>query len=176
MADASDARALADAVNGGKQALGALDGGAFLLNEFGQVLVPAADFEATRVAVVGEWSGPFVFNNPFEPETTFDLAADDGLQCGDPWERPYVGIPHNLSRTDELYFKLVRNDGTDWLKPPVQDLDLIAALRSLRPWRAVRFIVTVGGLVVTKVEVAPEVWEPHYVGQIDPDRWFDKEP
>jgi hypothetical protein len=173
--DGDDARALASAVDAAKHALTGRCGGAFLINEFGQVLVPANDYSGTQVALVGEWTGPLEFNNPFEAGSTFDLAGDDGMKCGDSWGRPYVGIPHNLSYGDDLYFKHVTARGTQILKPEVQDDALISALRSLRPTRPVRFIVIVGGLVATKVEVEPDEWQPHYVGRIDPNCWFDKD-
>jgi hypothetical protein len=172
MVEAGDVVALVDAVLAGKRALGVSPGGAFLVNEFGQVLVPASDSQGTRVVIVGECSGPFTFKNPFEPGTVFDLGNGAALNHGDRWDRPYVGIPHNLSASGEVYFKLVNEHGIDWLKPRAQDAHLISALRALRPWGAVRFIVTVGGLVVTKVEPA---WEPRYVGRINPSRWFAKE-
>jgi hypothetical protein len=172
-----DTPALVESVLAGKRALRVPAGGAFMVNEFGRVLVPASDTEyGTRIMLVGECSGPVVFENPFDGAgATFDLADHTGMRRGDRWERPYVGIPHNLSAADELYFKLQTPHGTVWDKPPVQDDSLIEALRSLRPYGPVRFIVTVGGLVATKVEVAPEVWEPHYVGRITRTRWFKKE-
>src|SRR6478672_11917582 len=74
MVDCAAAPELAEAVCAGKRMLGAPPGGAFLVNEYGQVLVPASDRQGTRVAIVGECAGPFSFHNPFGPEPAFDLA------------------------------------------------------------------------------------------------------
>jgi hypothetical protein len=172
MVASDDVPALVDGVQAGKQTLHVGPGGSFLVNEFGQVLVPATDVDGTSVVLVGECSGSLVFENPFDPSNLIDMGDDAGLRPGDPWERPYVGIPHNLNHRNEICFKDVGPFGRDWLLPPLQDAKLVAALRALRPWGFIRFIVTVAGLVVTKIE--PD-WEPRYVGQIDQSRWFAKE-
>lgn len=171
MVDSDDVPALVAGVLAGKRALGVAPGGAFLVNEFGQVLVPASDAEGTSVVLVGECSGPLMFENPFDSARPIDIGGG-GLRPGEPWDRPYIGVPHNLNHRNEICFKDVGPYGHDWLQPPTQDVELIDALRALRPSGFIRFIVTVGGLVVTKVE--PH-WEPRFVGQINHSRWFAKE-
>ena len=172
MVDDGDVADLVSAVKAGKRLLGAGPGGAFSVNEFGQVLVPANDGERTRVTLVGECAGRFAFGDPFQPGRVVDLADDSACGLGDAWERPYVGIPHNLSKRDDIYFKQVHESGVAYLNPPVEDPALVADLRKVRPYGAVRFLVGVGGIVITK---APPAWEPRYVGRIDPARWFPKE-
>ena len=61
-----------------------------------------------------------------------------------------------------------------------QRSDLIEALRSIRRYGAVRFIVNPYGLVLTKRPPAgrwsaEELWEPVFVGKINLDLWFEKE-
>jgi hypothetical protein len=172
MVDDDDAPALAAAVNAGKAALHAGLGGAFLIDEYGRVLVPAHDGKRASVVVVAECSGPLRFENAFQPGTVFDLYDDQGLESGDPWERPYVGLRHNLSRRDELYFWHEDAQGAQMLYPPSQDAALIASLRQLRPYGPVRFLAGPGGVVITKL---PPAWEPCYVGRIDLAGWFPKE-
>ena len=107
----------------------------------------------------------------------FDLCDDRGCRAGDPWLLPYVGSPYNLSSQDEIYYWYYES-GCKVL-PPEQDEALIGALRSLRPYGAVRFVVTPGGLVLTKVNrwegVGNSTWEPRYVGRLDFQKWFPKE-
>src|SRR3954468_7318194 len=71
------AERLVAAVSDAKRFLGGWLGGAFLLNEYGQVLVPAAAGDH-RVAVVGECDGPLEFRDVFDGDDTFEL-CDDGL-------------------------------------------------------------------------------------------------
>ena len=177
MVDSDSAEALSDAVNAGKRLLGGSAGGAFLVNEYGQVLVPSPSGNGT-VALVGECSGPMVFYDSFSCDSLFDLTDDQGLTLGDTWDLPYLGIPHQLSRTSELYFWHERG-GDAWKgTPPFQDYSLIDALRTLRPQGAVRFVVGIGGLVLTKVRVGnwqEPRWESRFVGQIDYRHWYPKE-
>ena len=177
MVDSDSAEALADAVNAGKGLLGGSAGGAFLVNEHGQVLVPSPSGNG-KVAFVGECSGPMAFNDSFACGGLFDLNDDQGLTLGDAWDLPYLGIPHHLSRANELYFWHERG-GDSWKDtPPSQDYSLIDALRTLRPQGAVRFVVGIGGLVLTKVRVGnwqEPRWESRFVGRIDYMRWYPKE-
>jgi hypothetical protein len=167
-----DVQGLADAVNAAKRSLGAPSGGAFLIDEHGRVLVPAHDGVRAAVVVAAECSGPLRFHNAFEPGTTFDLYDDRELEPGDEWNRPYLGLRHNLSGRGQLYFWHEDDSGGRMLYPPAQDDELIDALRALRPYGAVRFLVGPGGVVITKV---PPNWTPRYVGRVDLATWFPKE-
>jgi hypothetical protein len=173
MVDEGDVGALAATVNAGKAALGARPGGSFLIDEYGRVLVPAHDGEHAAVVVVAECSGPLRFHNAFAPDTRFDLYDDQGLECGDEWNRPYLGLRHNLSARGQLYFWREDDTGGQVIYPPAQDDELVAALRDLRPYGAVRFLVGPGGVAITKV---PPAWKPCYVGRVDLTTWFAKEP
>ena len=176
MVDFDSAEALADAVNAVKRLLGGSGGGAFLVNEYGQVLVPSPSGDG-NVALVGECSGRMAFHDSFGG-SLFDLTDDQDLTLGDAWGLPYLGIPHRLSRTSELYFWHERQAGGWKVTPPVQDFSLIDALRTLRPQGAVRFGVAIGGLVLTKVPVGnwkEPRWESRFMGRIDYKRWYLKE-
>ena len=177
MADVDHVESLAAAVNAGKRLLGGSLGGAFLVNEYGQVLVSSPSGDG-NVALVGECAGPMAFHDSFAAGDLFDLTCDQGLTLGDAWDLPYLGMPHNLSRTNELYFWHERQAGGRKATPPVQDRSLIDALRTLRPQGPIRFVVTYGGLVLTKVPVGDwrnPRWEPRFVGHIDYRRWYQKE-
>jgi hypothetical protein len=166
---------LAMAVNRGKRLLGGPDGGSFAINEFGQVLVPSS-VGGGRAALVGEWDGALEFADPLRGGT-FDLAPGKPLVNGDLWELPYLGIPYHLSSRGEIYFWDEDACGGAKRLPPMQDCELIEALRALRPYGPVRFVVGSGGLVLTKVPAVPRwsEWEARYVGRINYARWFAKE-
>ncbi len=178
MVDSKDAIVLAKAVNKAKKFLGGGPGGSFLINERGQILVPAPGSKDFRRAIAGTCSGPLLFANSLKGYGTFDLADDTGLKLGDVWDRPYIGMIHHLSNKNQLYFWKVDADGGTKVLPQTQDTDLIAALRHLRPFGGVKFIAAYGGLILTKVPVgigAKMIWEPRYVGRINFDEWFQKE-
>ena len=63
--------------------------------------------------------------------------------------------------------------------PPHQDQDLIEAIREVRHWGSVKFVVNPFGLVLTKrperQQWDEEKWDPVYVGRIDYQQWFAKE-
>lgn len=177
MVDSVAARRLASAVNSGKGYLMGSAGGAFLVNEYGQVLVP--DKSGTgNVALVGEWAGGFLFHDPLQLDRIFDLTEEGPVQKGDTWDLPYVGIPYNLSRRNQIYFWEENRSGGRKVVPAEQDSFLISALRSVRPFGPVRFLVTVGGLVLTKVPVrgwSEGKTEARFVGKVNYNRWFPKE-
>jgi len=179
LVDGEGARRLAAAVNRAKGFLGGTGGGSFLINEHGQVLVPASE-DSRIVALAGTISGPLIFENPFEPDEPFDLSDDRGLEPGDAWDRPYVGMWYNLSKRGQLY----RVEYSACGEKPVSMTDpggLVRSLRRIRPYASVRFIVNPHGIVLTKVPRGrwrsgmEESWTSVYVCRIDPDRWLAKE-
>lgn len=177
--ESDDAAALADAVARAKRHAGGSGHGSFQINEFGQVLVPASDGSG-RCYLTGELRGRLLFENPFCPEELIDLGDNRRLQPGDPWKLPYVGIPHNLHRAGWIYFYKQDDTGRRMIYPSQQDEGLIRVMQSLRSRTPVRFIVTHGGLVVTKCpaderQTAEEFWQPVYVGAISRSKWFEKE-
>ena len=165
---------LARAVREAKRFFGYSGGGSFLINEYGQVLVPSPAGDG-RQALVGQWTGPLEFVNPWSWEV-FDLADDEGYELGHPWSWPYIGVPHCLSKWDELYFW--DEALSEKVIPPRQDPRLIESLRTLRPSGPVRFITMPGGFALTKVPRRAggrTLWDTVYVGRLDFDCWFPKE-
>jgi len=170
---------LAEAVARTKRHAGGNGGGSFLVNEFGQVIVPSSDGGRRRF-LAGRLHGRLLFENPFLSEEAIDLADDMHLENGDPWKLPYVGVQYNLSRRGSIYFYQEDADGARSIYPPRQDYELIRAIRRVRPSGPVRFIVNLAGLVLTKVpfetcQRSEDCWQPVYVGSINPQLWFEKE-
>lgn len=169
---------LIEAVAGTKRCCGGDGGGAFLINEYGQVLVPACN--GARRFLVGHFEGALVFENPFNSTEPIDLGKHETLKNGDPWELPYVGIPYHLHRGGRIYFYQQDESGGKSIYPPQQDSDLIRAIRRLRPYGPVRILVTHGGLVLTKLPgngstLSEDRWQPAFVGVINPNLWFQEE-
>lgn len=165
---------LISAINCIKQRYGYHNGGSFLINEFGQVLVP---INPTLRFCAGQINGILLFKN-LDTGIITNLADDQGLEPGDFWDRPYVGMWYNLSRKNELYYWDHNKD--EAVKPPVQDKQLIRRLRSLRRGTGIRIVANPFGLVLAKVPVGEfdfdqEQWQPVYVGRIDYTKWFKKE-
>lgn len=178
MCTSDGATALSSVVNRGKAFLNGGEGGSFLINERGQILVPASNRNDYRVAIVGECAGPLDFENSAAGHGTFNLADDNDLNPGDSWDRPYIGVQHQLSRWDEFYFWEEDADEGGKILPQAQDGELVGALRRLRGHGPVRFVAVYGGFALTKVPVGSwprQRWEPHYVGRIDFRKWFRKE-
>lgn len=177
MVDVHGVAELAEAVHAGKQYFGGAHGGAFQINEFGQVLVPSPAGDGD-VTVVGECRGPLVFHNVFKAGNVFDLTDDGTLEQGDAWGRPYLGIPHNLSAASEIYFWKASRDGARKIRPRRQDALLVEALRRLRPYGPVRFVVGCSGLVLTKVPAGDwrrTRWEARFATRLDYRCWYAKE-
>ena len=177
MVECGAARELLRAVKNGKRHFGYNCGGSFLINEYGQILVPSPRGDGRQV-LVGEWTGPLEFENPFSDGQTFDLLDDRHLGPGDWWNRPYVGIAYNLSSWDEIYF-WDKVEGKK-LVPQRQDKRLIRRLRSIRGWGSIRFVVLPKGIVITKaqdrwLDLGNGIWTAKYVGRIDFECWFPKE-
>lgn len=167
-----------EAVIAGKRALGGDAGGSFLINEFGQVLVPASDGSGQRV-IVGELKGTILFDDPLTGKH-IDLSDCKKLKSGDAWDRPYIGIPYNLSKASRIYFWRDTAAGGSSEYLPDDDEELVSRLRAVRRYGAVRFIVNPYGLVLTKRPKSEawdreEEWEPVFIGNIKQQCWFKKE-
>jgi len=164
-------RRLANAINAIKRRFAGCPGGAFIINEFGQVICPVPVSPWERY-YVGDCSGAPVFMDA--DGNQFTLNNTHGLKTGDPWRLPYVGIVYNLSARNRIYFAMRRGIDTEFINPPRQDRNLINAIRSIRPSGSVRFIVNPHGIALTKVPNGHR-WKPTYIGRIDYDNWFPKE-
>lgn len=172
--DSGDVRQLADAVTQAKRKLYGNSTGSFVINEFGQVIVPSSAGDGTRL-LVGEIDGVILFDNPLTGEI-LDMSDDNGFSCGDPWDKPYLGIQYNLARSSNIY--IWRKDKGEYL--PSNDRDLVAKLRSVRRTGPVRFVINPYGIVLTKAPVGEynpdeDLWQPVYVGRINRNSWFEKE-
>jgi hypothetical protein len=170
---------LAAAVATAKRLAAGEGGGGFVINEFGQVLVPSSDGSGVRF-LAGRFEGRLLFENPFDPQAPIDLADDEDLENGDPWKLPYIGIPYNLDRRGTIYFYRQDDSGGRATYPPTQDHALIRAIRNVRPHGPVRIVVNPAGLVLTKVPVetrwqSEECWQALFVGSINRNLWFEEE-
>jgi hypothetical protein len=179
--DSADTRELVKAVSNAKQILSGDRSGAFLINEFGQVIVPSSDGGGRRL-LAGRIEGVLLFSDPFEDEGGIDISYVGNLKCGDPWPLPYVGCRYNLSSTSQIYFYHMYKGGGRKESPPIQDHLLIKSLRQVRRTGGARFIVNPYGLVLTKrppkgrwTPAAEDNWEPVYIGRIRPEAWFKEE-
>jgi hypothetical protein len=164
---------LAVAVGAAKRKAGGSGGGSFVINEFGQVIVPASD-GSERKYFVGELRGRLLFENAFEPNKQIDLGYSDNLRPGDFWPLPYVGIPHKLNVWGEICFRQESAEGQYTYYPQKQDLSIVQSLRRVRGASGCRFIVNCAGVILTK---SPRngCWRPVFIGRIDLNNWFEKE-
>ena len=169
---------LADTVGELQLRYGGQEGGSFTINEWGQVLVPCGAGDRRRY-FAGTLTGDWYLTDPDDPSQILSLNDDDGLDCGDSWDLPYVGMPFRLSRGNRIYcvHREPKRERLLWL--PYHDADLIAALRSVRRWGSLRFIVNPFGIVLTKRPTRSwtqddEAWEPVYIGRINYERWFSR--
>jgi len=163
---------LAKCINQVKRQRAGQPGGAFIINEFGQVICPIADASLDRY-YVGDCQGEIAFSGP--DGNTFTLNDEADLTPGEDWSLPYLGLPYNLSGDGEIYFQVKDGDDTERVRPPCQDEELIQAIRRIRGWGGVRFLVNPHGIVLTKSEEGAFNWRPKYVGRINYDLWFPRE-
>jgi hypothetical protein len=170
---------LAESVARAKRRAGGSGGGAFIINEFGRIIVPASDGRGERY-LAGDLDGRLLFENPFYPDEPIDLGDVGHLQPGDPWKLPYIGVPYNLHRGGHVYFYRDDESGGTTVLPPRQDPQLVQALRTVRPRGPVRFIVNPAGIVLAKCPLtdskcSEEFWQPVFVGSVSHNLWFAKE-
>lgn len=170
----TEVKKMIEAINMVKSRHNSQKGGSFLINEYGQVLVPT--LEDGRF-YVGQTTGVLPFLN-LDTYEIVDLSDNSGLETGDPWDLPYVGMIYNLNQRSQFYYWDAPNGSS--LKPKSQDQDLIKKIRRIRRNGAVRLLVNPYGLVLTKVPVGDfdpdeDRWDPIYVGRIDYTKWFPKE-
>lgn len=165
-------RQMVIAVNRAKQGHGRQAGGSFQVNEFGQVICPVG--AGPERYWVGEVTGVPSFADPRQVGTTFELWLPVSTRAGTPWERPYVGMKFNLDANDSIYFREEDGDTTRKIRLDKVDPDLVHRFHQVRrSGQAVRFIVNLHGVVLTKTE--PD-WQPVFIGHIDLNRWFPKQP
>lgn len=173
---------LAAAVARGKQHMGDSGGGSFVINEYGQVIVPSSKGDGSRV-IVGEINGGVLIDNPLadtQIDKFYRLWETDDLAPSDQWEKPYVGAQYNLNKWSKIYYYRTSDDGGGSEFPLAQDEGLVSALRNIRRTGPVRFVVNPYGIVLTKRPEGDdwsqnENWESVFVGKINYEKWFKKE-
>ncbi len=92
--DGDGAQLLAQTVAFAKKAMGGQGGGSFVINEYGQVIVPNSKGNG-QYLMVGEIDGCFWLNNPLSNspiDRWFQLWDTGNLQSGDVWTKPYIGV------------------------------------------------------------------------------------
>ncbi len=178
---------LVEAVNKGKQFF-VQDhkyGGSFMINEFGQVIVPASDGSRKR-AIVGEVRGKILFRDVLTNEL-IDLSESSNIKLGDRWNKPYIGMTYHLSKSNRIYFWHNMQDGgrSEYLTKSYDEL--INKIRALKKYGSARFLVNPYGIVLTKISkysshegelmdnVIFEEWIPVFVCKINYKYWFAKE-
>ena len=168
---------LVEAINRAKSIMYAsIPGGSFVINEYGQVIVPSSRGDGRRM-LAGQIEGKLLFVNPLD-NSIIDLCDDKNLQIGDVWNKPYIGVVYNLHRNSFIYYLDKINKMTVY--PSVQDEELVRKLRHIRRYGPVRFIVTYRGIVLTKIGQgdywkSDNKWQAVYVGRINYNKWFKKE-
>ena len=168
--DAGNLRELANSVNSVKNTYHFNDGGSFLINEFGQVIVPTI---GDGRVLVGEIDGKILFENVLNGGL-IDLSDTSNISFGDPWTLPYIGIPYNYDPSGGVLFQ--ERKGTFREFATNQDSDLNSKLHRIRNGEYCRFIVNPWGVVLTKKPpyLYGGQWESVYVGKINYDMWFEK--
>ena len=121
--DGPEVRKLIAAVNGAKEQYAGSPGGAFQINEFGQVLCPIAGSSVRYW--VGSVTGVPRFVDPRATGATFELRLPASTQPGTPWERPYIGMKFNLDPNDSIYFQEDDGDTRYKKRLATPDPDLI---------------------------------------------------
>lgn len=164
---------LAQAVNAVKKQKTGQAGGAFVINEFGQVLCPLQN--SRERFLVGLAGGSLRFEDPDKDGVYRCIGDDSDLVCGDEWTLPYIGMQYQLAAGGWIYYWREGKDRAGSEKPPRQDEALLERLRGIRPHGAVRFIVNHHGIVLTKKPINRSTWQAVYVGRIDPKLWFPRE-
>jgi hypothetical protein len=190
--DSFPMRDLVMAVNKAKGKTLGRDEGVFLINEYKQVLVPVYEKEGaepSRVIYVGQINTQFLFRDP-EAGTNLDLGDDSGLDSGDPWHKPCVGVPYAISPDGRIYRQKTDASGSRPDYAPMQDSRMAMNLMEIKGKKGGRFMVNSSGLVLARrtdeESQAKGSWisglfgshgpgPAIYVGRLDYQRWFPKE-
>jgi hypothetical protein len=150
----------------------ALFDGAFLITEFGNVLVPSRD--SSQIFHVGDWKGPIFLEDAYSPAADpIELYGVEGLRTGDTWKRPYIGSSYTTSVVGtKVVLTARKGKGTLGVRGYFEE-EVLPLLRRLHWDLKMQFLVTYGGLLLTKVALSakgdPE--PPVFCGILDLDRW-----
>lgn len=161
---------LVDSVNKAKRFLGGNPGGSFMIDEYGEVIVPSNAGGDICRALVGyiDLTKPFCFQDPFD-NNVFDLSVSR-MGNGNMLDIPYVGMRFKLNAAMQICQEYQTPLGTLDIFPRVQDQGLIAQLNNLGGGGC-RFVVNPYGIVARKI-LCGNAWIPVYVGRINRDLWF----
>lgn len=158
--------AMVEAINEAKSEKTGSRGGAFHINEYGQVLVPIA--HGQEKYLVGELSEHPEFVDP-RSGLHFNLAAPRGGKAGEAWDLPYVGMPLKFNAGGQVSRERIIGDILERESPLRHDSSLATKLTQVRSTGG-RMIVNLHGVVLTKLDGE----KPVLVGEIDPNKWFTK--
>lgn len=167
----SDHPKLAEMVNDVKVELTGSKGGAFYLNEFGDVLVPDGAGGSIRA---GHYEKTLKFDfNGGELTST----AAPGLEPGDVWEGPHPGIKYVLCAggQDVKYERLNGNRSTEVRLS--DDVGESAARETARRIAAIKGSSGGSFYINERCELFAPIqdrnWEFVYVGHLEDSAWFD---
>ena len=157
---------LAELVNAAKAAGGQSDGGSFIINQFGHVLVPTG----RGILLAGVVDGLLAFEDGgrrVSPQGT------DGDRPGAPWTGPAVGSRYklNASTTDIAYETW--HGGYVWLSDAIgagAAEDVAAVFGRVKP-NGGRFYVNEAGVAFGPVQ-GPRGWEEVVLGRVDTALWY----
>jgi len=155
-----------EAINQSKSEITGSRGGAFHINEYGQVLVPIA--HSQEKYLVGELTGYPEFVDP-RSGRQFNLAAPRGAKAGAAWDLPYIGMPFKFNTEGRVSRERTGDDIREQESPLRHDCSLATKLMQLRSSGG-RMVVNLHGVVLTKTAGD----KPVFVGEIDRDKWFTK--
>lgn len=159
-------------VNKVKNEINFREGGQFYINEFHHVLVP--DGQGGSCYYAGSYEEPLVFA---DGDLTVGPEASSGLQPGDDWKGPHVGIPYvlNAGATDIRYEKV---DGRRRITTFLSDergskaaLKLAQRLGKVKGTSGGRFFINEAGELFAPVGIAGD-WTYVYLGDLGEDVWF----
>ena len=162
---------LVSAVNNLKEQKAGQRGGGFIINEFGQVIVPYFGMNDYPY-LVGTCDGSLYFEDPWDDDDMLTLNVS-GYSHGDKWDLPYLGIKYNLSNNDKIYFIEQSHIGQDFIYLDKNYISLVKLLRKIRPFGGATFIVNTYGHIVMKKKISTKNWEAIYVAKLDYDKWYD---
>ena len=146
--------------------------GTFLINEFGNVLVPSRD--SSQILHVGDWHGPIWLEDAYSPAADpIELYGVEGLVIGDAWKRPYVGSSYTTAVVGSRVVVSAREGkGALGIRGYFEG-EVLPLLRRVHWDSKMHFLVTHGGLVLTRVVLSsrgkPE--PPVFCGTLDLERW-----
>lgn len=168
-----DHKPLVDMVNAVKKAVSTQSGGTFYINEYCHVLVPSTSSEGCYYA--GHYGKQLEFD--FEGQT-IGPCAPDGLQPGDIWPGPHVGVKYTLTAgaADIRYKKMVSPNRTrDYLLS-----DYVGLTKATRLAQRLGMVKGGAGGAIY-INECSEFFAPinrggelvyRYLGHLDPDDWF----